>query len=158
MRVGADDHGAGCHVPSLDHHLVTDARAGRIEVDAVFACELLDAGVLPEILGGEVLDVVINGIDRLRRIMDLLGADGLELLHDGRRVVVRHDVLWMDAYEITRVDRASPAVHGGDLFNERLWHGSYFVLRGARDRLESTMMVTRSIRCERHSSTSSMSS
>ena len=86
----------------LDHHLVADARARRIEVDALFAGEGLDRAVLGQVFLAPVLDVVVQGEDGLARLVDPLRADGLELLHHGRGVVVRHHVARTHAEEITR--------------------------------------------------------
>jgi hypothetical protein len=70
VRVGADDHRAGDGVALLDHDLVGDAGAGGVEVDLVLEGELLDLGVLGEVLGGVVLDVVVDGEDGLGGVVD----------------------------------------------------------------------------------------
>ena len=48
-----------------------------------------------------ILDVVVNGEHRLTGIMNPGRSNGLELPHDGGRVVMRHDVLGANPDEIT---------------------------------------------------------
>ena len=55
-----------------------------------------------EVLGGRVLDVVVDGKDGLGRVEDppVVADDGVELAHDRRRVVVRQDVLRTDGDKV----------------------------------------------------------
>ena len=132
VRVAAHHQAARRDVALLDHHLVADPRAGRVEVDPVLARKRLDLGVLAEVLGRGVLNVVVDGKDRLARVMDLESAvaahDRLELAHDRRRVVVGHDVLGADVDVVPGVGlpaRFQPGrVSRGDFLDDGLMHGS----------------------------------
>ena len=53
-----------------------------------------------------ILNVVIEGEDQLLGIVNLLRADGLELAHHRRGVVVGHDVMRADGDEIAGAQRA----------------------------------------------------
>src|SRR3954469_17908811 len=79
---------------------MSDTRAGRIEVDSVLLGKDFDGTVLFQIRLVVILNVVIKREDELPRIRDLLRADGLELAHHGRRVVMGHDVKRPDGDEI----------------------------------------------------------
>jgi hypothetical protein len=56
-----------------------NARAWRIKINAVLASECLDLCVLRQIFRRSVLDVMIDGKDRLRRVGDSRCPDLLEL-------------------------------------------------------------------------------
>jgi len=77
---------------ALAHELVADAGARGMEDDPLFAGEALYLGVLGEVLRGGVLDVVVEGEDRLPRVCDPGRADGAELGQHGAGVVVGHHV------------------------------------------------------------------
>ncbi len=102
MRVGGDDERPRHHVLLLDHHLVPDAGARRIEVHPLFTGKRLDGGVFGQVLGRVVLDVVIEREHRLLRIVDARGSDGAELRHHRSRVVVGHHVVGSHREVITR--------------------------------------------------------
>lgn len=71
MAVAGDDHGTRPGVTLLDHDLVTDTTSGWIEVDRILLCELLNVGVLSEVLLRLILNVVVERKDWLRWAMDL---------------------------------------------------------------------------------------
>ena len=75
---------AGNDVTLFHHHLVRNAGARRIKIDAVLVRERFDLRVLRQILRRSVLDVVIDREDRLRRIRDRGCADLLELSESPR--------------------------------------------------------------------------
>ncbi len=106
------DQRAGNDVALLHHHLMRNAGAGRVEIDAVLARERLDLGVLPQILRRDILNVVIDGEHRLRRIRDRRRANLLELRHDRAGVVVRHHMARTNRDEIPRAhDGCRQLVH-----------------------------------------------
>ena len=67
VRIGGDDKGAGQHIALLDHDLVADAGARRIEIDALLARERLHGGILGQVRCILILDVVIGGEHWLAR-------------------------------------------------------------------------------------------
>ena len=75
---------------------------GRVKIDAVLGGERLDLGVLLQVLRRDILDVVIDGEDRLRRIRDRRRADLLELWNHRAGVVMRHDMARPNRNEISR--------------------------------------------------------
>jgi hypothetical protein len=132
VGVGADHHGTGDGVALFHHDLVADAGAGGVVVDAVVVGELFDFGVLAEVLGGVVLDVVVDGEDGLGGVGDAGRPargleDRVELWDDRPRVVVGHDVLGPDADDLAlagvlaRVE--ADAVARGDLLDQCQTHG-----------------------------------
>ena len=125
MRVRTNHHASRRDVTVLHHHLMADTGSRTIEVDTMLIGEGFDLGVLPKIFRRVILNVMINGVDRLPGIMDFRCTNRLELAHDRRRIVMRHDVLGPDPYEIARID-ASPigktnGMAGCNLLNERGW-------------------------------------
>src|SRR6266508_1020452 len=89
-------------------------------VDAVFAGERFDLGVLLQILRRDILNVVIDGEHGLRRIGDRGRADLLELWHhlaraNRNKISGRHD----------RARSQSISVACRNLFNEREAHTNY---------------------------------
>ena len=125
--------------------VVADARARGVEVDGVLAGELLDLGVLAQVLRRLVLDVVVDGEDGLARIVDLRRADLLELGDHGGGVVMGHHVPGTDGHEIAGAHGLpgleAHGVAGGDLLDEgqrRFGHGpaSYRERGGSRDAAE----------------------
>ncbi len=143
VRIGGDDERARQHVALLDHDLVADASARRVEVDAMLARKLLHATILGQVRLVSILDIVIGGEDRLLRVVDSLGADGLELLHHGRGVVVRHHVIRADGEEVSGAQGTVWSLgHVGlrDLFNDGLRHGCCLLLRArARSKLQEPL-------------------
>src|ERR1700681_1837990 len=103
-----------------------DACARRIKIDAVFGGELLDLSVFLQILRRDILNVVINREDRLRRIGNRGRADLLELRDNRAGVVMRHDMARTNRNEITGSHHRSRgetiSVPRGNLLNERETH------------------------------------
>ena len=98
---------------------------GAIEVDALLAREGLHAAILRQIRLVCVLDVVIGGYDGLCGIVHPRCADGLELLHHRRGVVVGHHVERADGEEVAcSQGPARPFGHVGlrDLLDDGLAH------------------------------------
>ncbi len=129
VRVGirSHDQGAGPGVTLLDHHLVADSPPGRVKVDSVEACEGLDGGVLGLVFLGEVLDVVVESEDRLPWVVDAGRAEGGELRHHSRRIVVGHDVPWPHRHIVAGGHRPTGIFSGevalNDFLDEILSHG-----------------------------------
>src|SRR6266508_1834162 len=98
-------------------------------VDAVFAGERFDLGVLLQILRRDILNVVIDGEHGLRRIGDRGRADLLELWNHRAGVVMCHHMARANRNKISsRHDRArsqSISVACRNLFNEREAHTNY---------------------------------
>ncbi len=88
----------------LDHELVPNAGAGGMKDDPLVAGEGLDHGVLVEVGFGPILNVVVEGEDRLRRISHVLRTDGSELGKHRAGVVVGHDVRRAHRHHVTRED------------------------------------------------------
>src|SRR5437868_10567640 len=123
MGVGSDDERTGNDVPLFDHDLMADAGAGGEEVDTVLAGEGFNGAVFFLVLVTLVLNVVVEGEDRLSRIENFFGANRLKLLHDRGRVVVRHHVEGVDGNKVTRAKRALGTFRKmrlRDLFNDGL--------------------------------------
>src|ERR1700682_1416343 len=108
-----------------------NAGAWRVVIDPVFAGERFDPGVLLQILRRDILNVVIDGKDWLRRICNRGGADLLELWNHGAGVVMRHHMTRTNRNEISRADHGSRgesiSVSRGNLLDEREAH-DYFLL------------------------------
>ena len=108
------------------HHLMRDTGARWIEIDAVLFRERLDLGVLLQILRRDVLNVVIDREDRLRRIRDHGGADLLKLWNHRAGVVVRHDMARTNRNEIPGAHHGSRgesiSVSRGNFLNKREAH------------------------------------
>jgi hypothetical protein len=129
VRIAPDDERPRDNVPLLDHHLMRDARARGIKVDAMLFRERVDLRVLAEVLRRDVLDVVIDREHGLTRVVDAGRADLFELGDDRARVVVRHHVLRPDRHEVARAHelagREAHRVARRDLFDKRLSHPPY---------------------------------
>src|SRR5207248_5505778 len=67
-----------------------NAGAWRVKIDSVFTRERFNLGVLLQILGRDILNVVIDGEYRLRWVRDRRRADLLELWDHRAGVVMRH--------------------------------------------------------------------
>src|SRR5205085_10061205 len=67
-----------------------NAGAGRVKIDPVLMRERFNLRVFLQILGRDILHVVIDGEDRLRWICDLHRADLLKLWNNRAGVVMRH--------------------------------------------------------------------
>lgn len=78
MTVARDDHGSRPGVALLDHDLVADTSSGGVEVNTVRLGEGLDLGILGQVGGGLVLDVVVEGEDGLRGAVDGRQGEGSE--------------------------------------------------------------------------------
>ena len=71
---------------------------------------------------------MVDGEDLLARIVDLRRPNGLELVHNRRRVVVGHNVLGADVDELPGIDllpgleTPGVGISGGDLLDEGLRH------------------------------------
>ena len=92
MRIAAHDKRAGQNETLLDHDLMADPTTRRIKHHAVFLGERLDLGVFRQVLRTGVLNVMVEGVDRLPRVGHRCRTHAFELGDDGCRVVVRHDV------------------------------------------------------------------
>ena len=106
VRVGRDYKRSRHDISALNHDLVADARAGRIEIYPVLLREGFNRAVFLQIGFVVILYVVVQGENELPWNTYLLRADRLELAHDSRRVVVRHYVKWPDGNEIAGAPRS----------------------------------------------------
>src|SRR6266404_2399281 len=79
-----------------------NAGARRVKINAVLAGERLNLGVLLQILRRDVLNVVIDRENRLRRIGDFRRADLFEFWNDRAGVVMRHHMARTNRNEIAR--------------------------------------------------------
>jgi len=118
----------------LEHQLVADAGAGGMEDHALVGGELLDLRVLGQVRLARVLDVVVQGEDRLPRIVHPARAELLELQQHRRGVVVGHDVVGDQGDEVSGVQfGARGQIHGvglGDLFDDGLGHDAPSPVKG----------------------------
>ena len=78
MTVAGDGEGVGKGVAFFDEDLVANAATGGVEVNGMLAGEGLYGSVLGEVLGGLVLDIVVEGEYKLFGIVDASCAYGLE--------------------------------------------------------------------------------
>jgi len=69
-----------------------NAGARRVKIDPVLLGERFDLRVLLQILRRDILNVMIDGEDRLRWIRNLCRADLLKLWDHRAGVVMRHDM------------------------------------------------------------------
>jgi hypothetical protein len=103
-----------------------NAGARRVIIEAMFAAERFDPGVLLQILWRDILNVVIDREHRLRRIRDRGRADLLKLWNHGAGVVVRHHMARTNRNEISRAHLGargkSVSVSRRDLLDERQAH------------------------------------
>ena len=92
----------------------------------MLASERFDPGVLLQILRRNILNVVIDGEHRLRRIRNRSRADLFELGNHSAGVVVRHDMTRANRNEIAGADHRSRSqsvsVTRSNLLNERETH------------------------------------
>ena len=126
VRIRGDDEGSRKDVAALDHDLVADAGAGRIEIDSMFPGEGFDGPVFLQVSLVMILDVVIEGEDQLLGVVDLRGAYRFEFAHHRRRVVVGHGVKRPDRNEVAGAQQAFRAIGEvglRDLFDNGLRHG-----------------------------------
>src|SRR5439155_8717874 len=132
MRIACHHHGAGNDIALFHHHLMRDAGARRIKIDAVLASELFDVGVLLQIFRRDVLNIVIDGEHWLRRVRDRGGADLLELWDHRAGVVMRHDVTRPNRDKVAtphhRIRGEPVRVARSDFLDEREAHISYSAL------------------------------
>ena len=88
--------------------------------------ERFDLGVLLQILRRDILNVVIDGEDRLRRIRDRRRADLLKLRNHRAGIVMRHHMTRPNRNEISRADHGSRgesvSVSRGNFLDEREAH------------------------------------
>eukprot|EP00123_Amoebidium_parasiticum_P015301 comp22883_c0_seq1/m.36156 comp22883_c0_seq1/g.36156 ORF comp22883_c0_seq1/g.36156 comp22883_c0_seq1/m.36156 type:complete len:371 (+) comp22883_c0_seq1:1433-2545(+) len=118
VAVRGHHHGMWVCIALFAHHLVANASACRIEVDAVGLCKGLDGAVLGEILFALVLYIVVQREHNLPRIGKRGRLELLELAHDGRGVVVGHDVGRPHRHKVTGPDNvAGLKVHRMALHN-----------------------------------------
>src|SRR5437868_10193106 len=100
-----------------------NASARGVKIDAMLAGECFDLRVLLEVLRRDILNVVINGEYRLRRIRDGRSADLFELWNYCAGVVMGHDMARPNRNKIARAhDRArskSIRMTCGNLLNQR---------------------------------------
>ena len=82
---------------------MSDAGARGVEVDALGLGEGFDARVLGQVALAPVLDVVIQGVYGLARVVDLLHAQRFELVQHRGGVVVGHDQVGDQGHEIACV-------------------------------------------------------
>ena len=129
VRIARHYQSPGHNIALLDHHLMGNAGAGRVKVDAVLVGELLDPGVLRQIFRRDILNVVIDGEHRLCGIRDRRRADLLELWDHRAGVVMRHHMTRMNRNKIAGAHHGSRSesisVASGNLFNEREAHINY---------------------------------
>src|SRR4030095_15973340 len=90
MRIAGYDHRARNNVALFHHYLMRNAGARGVKIDSVFTRERFNLRVLLQILRRDILNVVIDGEDRLRWICDLRRADLLKLWNHRAGVVMRH--------------------------------------------------------------------
>src|SRR5437868_15354766 len=100
-----------------------NASARGVKIDAMLAGECFDLRVLLEVLRRDILNVVINGEHRLRRIRYGRGADLLELRNHSAGIVMRHDVAWPNRNKIScargRARSKYVSVSCGNFLDER---------------------------------------
>ena len=122
MRIAGHDHRAGNDVALFHHHLMRNAGARRVKIDAVLIRERFDLRVLRQIFRRSVLDVVIDREDRLCRICNRGCADLLEFRNHRAGVVVRHHMARANRNEIAAAHdgarRESIRVTRRNLFNK----------------------------------------
>src|SRR6266481_7446396 len=103
-----------------------NAGARRVKIDAVLPAERFYLGVFLEILRRDILNVVIDCENRLRRIGDGGGADLFELWNYCAGIVVRHHVTRANRNEISGAHdsfrREAVSVTCSNLFYERQAH------------------------------------
>ena len=92
-------------VALFHHDLMSDARPCRVEICSMKLRETFDGAVFVQIQLVPVLDIVIERKDELSGIPDFLRPDGLELLHHGRSIVMRHHAVRPDGNEVPRPQR-----------------------------------------------------
>ena len=100
MRITRHDHGTRDNVTLFHHHLMRNTSAGWIEIDPVFRGESFDLCVFRQIFRRRILDVVIDGEHRLRRIGDGGCPNLLEFRNHRAGVVMRHHVARANRNEI----------------------------------------------------------
>ena len=83
VRVRGNHERTGDDIAALDHDLVADAGAGGMEVDPMLAGEGFDGAVFLQVGLVPVLDVMVEGENKLTGIANLLCANALELAHNG---------------------------------------------------------------------------
>src|ERR1700736_4566222 len=136
MRIAGHHQGTGNHVTLFHHHLMRNAGASWVKVDAVLASKLLDVGILLQVLRRDILNVVIDRENRLGRIRDRGRPDLLELGNDGAGVIVRHHMARPNRNEISsahhRSRSQSVSVACGNFFDEREPHYYSSKIRSAR--------------------------
>ena len=107
---------------------MADALARAVEDDALFLGEGFDGRVLGQVGIADVLDPVVQGVDRLLRITHSGRSQSLEFRQHRRGVVMGHDVVGADGDVIAGVNlTACGPVHGvglGDLLDDCLSHDS----------------------------------
>ena len=125
VRVAPHAHRPRRNVPLLDHHLVGDAPTRGVIVHPVLGRERADLGVLAQVLGSRVLDIVI---DREHRLLGpshppVPARDRVELPDHRARVVVGHQVLGADGHEIAGVDGSAAQAPGRVGVHDLLYGG-----------------------------------
>jgi hypothetical protein len=85
---------------------MADARSRGVEVHPLLRRECLDVPILPEVCLRGVLDVVVQREDGLLAVADGGRADGEELLHHRRGVVMGHHVARPEGHHIADPERA----------------------------------------------------
>ncbi|PLW24713.1 hypothetical protein PCANC_27536 [Puccinia coronata f. sp. avenae] len=81
-----------------------DSPAWGEEVDVLLVCESFDPGILFEVFGGFILDVMVNSEHGLAGVGYEGSANGIELGDEGGGVVVGHDMLRAEHDEVPRPD------------------------------------------------------
>ena len=106
-----------------------NAGARGVKIDAVLASERFDLRILFQILRRCILNVVIDGEDRLRRIGDCRRTNLLELRDHRAGVVMCHHVTRTNGNKIAgaynRVRSESISVACDNLLDERQAHANY---------------------------------
>src|SRR5437868_15067406 len=80
-----------------------DASARRVKIDPMFPGEGIDFGVLLQILRRDILNIMIDGEDRLRWIRDLRRADLPKLWNNRAGVIMRHHMTRPNRHEFACV-------------------------------------------------------
>jgi hypothetical protein len=128
VRIAGHHHGAGNDIALFHHYLVRNARACRVKIDAVLARERFDICVLFQILRRNILNVVVDGEHRLRRIGDRRRADLLELWNHRAGVVMCHDVTRPNRDKVAtphhRIRSEPVSMPSGNLLNQGEAHNN----------------------------------
>ena len=126
VTVTGNTKSARFHKSIFQHHLMTDTTTCRMESDALIRCKFFNPGILFDIGFALVLDVVIKGVNRLVRVVNVGNTKAFKLVHNSCSVIVSHDMIGNQGHKITGVKfcrfRKIDCVGLGDFFNDCLSH------------------------------------